>query len=65
MQLWLFKTWVILSVGQQRRVSAKHLPGLKSEPEKYLTNDEETELEEFLIGCAFVGFARSRTQVLN
>ena len=32
---------------------------------KYLTIAEEEELEEFLVGCASVGFARSRQQVLQ
>ena len=32
---------------------------------KYLTVAEEEELEEFLVGCASVGFARSRQQVLQ
>ena len=39
------------------RVSGKHLTGLKSGPEKYLTDEEEMELEEFLMGCTSVGFA--------
>ena len=36
-----------------------------SGPPKYLTDEEEEELEEFLAGCASVGFARSRQQVLE
>ena len=46
-------------------VCGRHLPGLKSGPEKYLTEEEGRELEEFLIGCASVGFAKSRSQVLE
>ena len=34
-------------------------------PPKYLTDEEKEELEEFLAGCASVGFARSRQQVLE
>lgn len=34
-------------------------------PPKYLTDEEEEELEEFLSGCASPGFARSRQQVLE
>ena len=39
------------------RVSGRVLAGGCSGPPKYLT-DEEEELEEFLIGCASVGYAR-------
>ena len=38
--------------------------GHNSGPPKYLTDEEEEELEKFLIGCASVGFARTRQQVL-
>ena len=31
----------------------------------YLTDEEEEELEDFLIGCASVGYARSRYQVMQ
>ena len=47
------------------RVSGKHLLGGKSGPERYLTEEEESELEEFLVGCALVGFAKSRNQVIE
>ena len=47
------------------RLSGKHLPGFRSGPERYLTDEEESELEEFLIGCASVGFAKSRIQVME
>ena len=36
-----------------------------SGPPKYLTDEEEEELEEFLAGCASVGFARTRHQTLE
>ena len=32
----------------------------QSGPPRYLTDEEEEELEEFLSGCASIGFARSR-----
>ena len=34
------------------RLCGKHLPGLRSRPERYLSDEEENELEE---GCASVG----------
>ena len=34
-------------------------------PPKYVADEEEEESEEFLSGCASVGFARSRQQVLE
>jgi hypothetical protein len=37
----------------------------QSGPPKYLADEEEEELEEFLSGCASVGFARSRQLVLE
>ncbi len=33
-------------------------------PEKYLTTMEEEELAHFLIGCAAIGYPRTRTQVI-
>ena len=36
-----------------------------SGPPKYLTDEEEEELEEFLAGCASVGFTRTRHQTLE
>jgi hypothetical protein len=44
------------------RLCGKHLPGLRSGPERYLSDEEEN---EFLIGCASVGFAKSRFQVIE
>ena len=46
-------------------LSGKVMEGGHSGLPKYLTDDEEAELEEFLVGCASVGFARSRQQVLE
>jgi len=34
-------------------------------PPKYLTDEEEEQLEDFLIGSASVGYARSRQQVMQ
>ena len=45
-------------------VSGRVHSGQGSGPPKYLTDEEEEELEEFLIGCASVGFAKTRQQVL-
>ena len=38
--------------------------GQHSGPPRYLTDEEEDELENFLTGCASIGFARSRQQVI-
>ena len=46
-------------------VTGKVLALGQSGPPKYLIDDEEEELEEFLSGCASVGFARSRQQVME
>ena len=43
----------------------KVVTGTNSEPPKYLSEEEEAELEEFLVGCASLGFAKSRAQVLE
>ena len=45
-------------------VTGKVVAGGQSAPQKYLSN-EEGELEEFLIGCASLGFAKSRAQVIE
>ena len=46
------------------RISGKVF-GAASGPTKYLTDEEEKDLEDFLIGCASVGYARSRHQVMQ
>ena len=46
-------------------VTGKVLAHGQSSPPRYLTNEEEEELEEFLSGCASVGFARSQQQVME
>lgn len=63
--------------GELRKISAfrslhsiDHVTGKvltlgQSGPPKYLTNEEEEELEEFFSGCASVGFARSQQQVME
>ena len=46
------------------RVSGRIPFGCTSGPERYLTDQEESELVNFLSGCASVGYAKSRHQVL-
>jgi len=46
------------------RISGKVPFGSTSGPERYLTDQEECELVNFLTGCASVGYAKSRHQVL-
>ena len=43
------------------RVNGK---GSHSGPPKYLTDTEENELEKFLLGCASVGYAKTRKEVI-
>ena len=47
------------------RLIGKVQLGAQSGPPKYLTDQEEEELESFLCGCASVGYARSRQQVME
>ncbi len=47
------------------RVSGRVLAGGCSGPPKYLTDEEEQQLEDFPTGCASVGYARSRQQVIQ
>ena len=47
------------------RLSGRVQAGACSGPPKYLTDEEENELEEFLVGCASVGYARSCQQVIQ
>ena len=47
------------------RVSGRVQAGEHSGPPRYLNDEEEDELEDFLTGCASVGFARSRQQVIQ
>ena len=47
------------------RVSGRVLAGRCSGPPKYLTDEEEVELERYLTHCSSVGFARSRQQVIQ
>lgn len=46
------------------RVNGRVLGG-HSGPPRYLTDGEEDELEQFLVGSAAIGYARSRQQVLQ
>ena len=44
--------------------SSGHIMGSRSGPPGYLTLEEESILEKFLVGCAKVGFLRSRQDVM-
>ena len=46
-------------------VSGRVVVGGQCGPEKYLSDEEEDELEAFLVGCASIGFAKSRSQVIE
>lgn len=41
-------------------VMGRVICGGQSGSQKYLTDDEELELEEYLVGCASLGFAKSQ-----
>ena len=45
-------------------VSGRVAPGARSGPSKYLSDNEEKELVNFLIGCSRIGYARTRKQVV-
>ena len=47
------------------RISGRVQVGGHSGPSKYLSDEEEDELEEFLVGAAAVEYARSRQQVIQ
>ena len=47
------------------RVSVRVAFGAKSGPPRYLTDGEEKELSNFLVGCSRIGYARSRKQVIS
>ena len=46
-------------------VSGRVVVGGQCGQEKYLADEEEDELEAFLVGCASIGFAKSRSQVIE
>ena len=46
------------------RVTGRVKPGSMSGPPRYLTDFEEGELVNFLVGCSKIGYSRSRKQVL-
>lgn len=46
------------------RVTGKVSFGAKSGPERYLTDDEERELVQFIESCAGIGFSRTKQQIL-
>ena len=47
------------------RVSGRVLAGVCSGPPKYLTDEEEAELERYLTHCSSVGFARSGSKTFS
>ncbi len=47
---------------QYDRVTGRVQFGAKSGPPRYLSDNEEKELSNFLVGCAKIGYARSRKQ---
>lgn len=49
----------------QDRISGRVPFGKKSGPTKFLTDEEETELVNFICGCATVGYAKSKQQILS
>lgn len=46
------------------RVSGRTKLGAHSGPERYLTDDEELQLERFILGAANMGFARTKKEIL-
>ena len=46
-------------------VSGRVLLGSKSGPQKYLSDDEENELADFLRDCSRIGYARTRQQIFT
>ena len=46
------------------RMSERVVPGSTSGPPAYLTSEEEEQLVKFLTGCASVGYARSKKEVM-
>ena len=47
------------------RVSGRVSHGVLSGPARYLSEEEEDELVRFLLGCASVGYPKTRKQVLS
>ena len=47
------------------RISGRVTHGTVSGPQRYLSDDEEEELVRFLLGCASVGYAKTRKEVLS
>ena len=62
---WIAEEYGIPKSTLQDRVSGKVLPGSKSGKKRYLDDDEEEELVQFLINCARIGFPRSRSDVIH
>ena len=49
----------------QDRISGRVPFGTKSGPAKYLSDEEEEELYKFITGCASVGYARSKQEIIS
>ena len=47
------------------RVSGRTIIGSKSGPKKILSDQQEDCLDQFLIGCSSIGFAKSRIEVIS
>ena len=47
------------------RVSGRVTHGVLSGPPKYLSEEEEEELVMFILGCASVGYAKTRKEILG
>ena len=47
------------------RISGRVLPGSVSGPPKFLTDDEESELEGFIFHCASMGYGKTRKDVIS
>ena len=47
------------------RISGRVELGARSGPERYLGDQEEEQLVEFLVNCAKIGYARTRSQVME
>ena len=47
------------------RASGRVTPGVVSGPPKYLSDDEEEELVRFILGCASVGYPKTRKEILG
>ena len=49
----------------QDRISGRVHFGTRSGPAKYLSDEEEKELVNFITGCAAMGYARSKQEIIS